>query len=443
MSTQLIIPATDVTAQGMLAALDHVAAETAKQTLLLEHIAGTTIGGAAVEDWGEVAEIVSEGMAPAIFPAATTRLNIPWEDKASSSSDAVAYDDNPWNVVHYGTGALSDGETIPVMLLQMHYCLPFDAQFSPVQAFLYAIDGLPAGTYNVTVPSEMSGRAAGTYQFTLTQALPAKGQLTGFFAGGSAAAVKAWASQTATDATETCAVTSGNDGTSLGTWSAAGDQAVPASGTPATSKTITIDGTDYHVYGLNSVQRVIYGNNRWLHSPLRQWLNKSGFDWWVPATVFDRKPAYAARRGFLSGLPEEFLERVQPIARKTALNYITDGGTSAAPEYDTTYDLFALPSGIEHFLQDTATYGGAQGKEGEPWEYWKRASGASTARGWGGTYPALIQYDLASKATARTVWMRSANRGNGNNVAYVNSSGKATSSTAYYGYRAAPACAIG
>lgn len=41
---------------------------------------------------------------------------------------------------------------------------------------------------------------------------------------------------------------------------------------------------------------------------------------------------------------------------------------------------------------------------------------------------------------ARTVWMRSANRGNGNNVAYVNSSGKANNNNAYNGNRAAPDC---
>ena len=42
------------------------------------------------------------------------------------------------------------------------------------------------------------------------------------------------------------------------------------------------------------------------------------------------------------------------------------------------------------------------------------------------------------QAETRNVWMRSANRGNGNNVANVNSTGNCSNSSAVYGYRAAP-----
>jgi hypothetical protein len=138
-----------------------------------------------------------------------------------------------------------------------------------------------------------------------------------------------------------------------------------------------------------------------------------------------------------------------PIARKTALNYVTDGGTSGAPVYDTTYDLVTLPSGREHFLADTANYGGAQGMEGDHWEYWERVAGSSTPLNWStsgqpSTYhPEYVQYDLASPTTARNVWMRSANRGYGTDVAIVNSSGYCNGNSALNGNRAAPACAIG
>lgn len=443
MSTNYVVPALDTTAQGILAALNHGVAESAKQTLLLSHIAQTTVGGAAAEDWDEVANIVQNGLAPSVFPSAVTKLNVPLSTKASSSAEAVAYSDDPWDVALHNTGALQGGSVIPVMHMQMHYCLPFDTQFSPRQAFLYAIDGLPAGTYHVTLDADTYGRTAGNYQFTLTQALPAKGQLRGFFADGAAANVTAWESASAASATETCAVTSGNEGTYLGTFSVAGDQAVPASGTPAASKTITIDGADYHVYGLNSTHRVSYGNNRWLHSAIRQWLNASGFDWWKPATVFDVKPGLAARQGFMSGLPEDFLAHVQPIARKTALNYKSDGGSAGAPEHDTTYDRFTLISGREHFLADNADFGGGQGQEGEAFDYWKRVSGVSSPRSWWNTYPEYVQYDLATKTTARNVWMRSAYRYNAYYAAYISSSGSANNYYANNARRAAPACAIG
>jgi hypothetical protein len=291
-----------------------------------------------------------------------------------------------------------------------------------------------------------------TYQFTLTQALPAGGQLCGFYGAPDQAPsnwkVYAYASQTATTATETVSVTEGNSGTNLGTFTAAG-VSVPASGTPASTNSVTVNGTAYTFYGLNSLHRVAYGNNRWLHSPLRQYLNAEGFDWWIPKTVFDRPPAYAARRGFMSGLSEQVLETVKPIARKTALNYVTDGGSSGSPEYDTTYDLFTLPSGKEHNLSPTASYGGAAGLEGEAWEYWMRVANSSSPLNWstsGNTatyHPEYVQYDLAAQTTARLAWMRSASRGYGSYVAVVGSSGNCYSGNAFSGYRAAAACAIG
>lgn len=446
-----IFPFRDTQAEELISIQRAQVAEAAKQTLLLEHIAGTTVSGAAVEDWAEVAEIVDEGMGAAVFPVAS-RVLIPWSTKQSAEAEAVEYANNPWNVVHHGEGALADGEIIPVMLLQEHYCLPFDTQFAPEQAFIYAIDGLPAGTYNVSVAAETYGRAAGTYQFTLTQALPAGGQLAGFFSQGAAAAVKAYADRMAKTPTETCAVTSGSAGTSLGTFSSAGDEGsgrVPASGTPVSSKTLAIGGTAYHVYGLNSSQRVSWGNNRYLHAPIRQFINASGFDWYSPATVFDRPPAYAARQGFLSGFDEGFLAHVQPIARKTAVNYVMDGGTASAPAYDTTYDKFALPSGREHWLKDNQYWGGGQGMEGDPWEYWKRVSGAASPLNWStwgdsSTYHReYVQYDLANPSQARYVWMRSCYRYGGSGVAVVSAAGGCYGNDAVGGYRVAPACAIG
>lgn len=446
-----IYPLGDDTGRAMLAAQQGAVAELAKLVLLKELEIGHSID--ELTDWGEFASMVREGTAQIAFPAAETRLKVPWSTKATSTSEEVPYT-APVNVCHYGEGALADGEVVKVGHLQFHRCLPFDTQFSPYQAFLFAIDGLPAGTYNVTMGFSWGSNVVNgkTYQFTLANALPAGGQLAGFYTAPDASPtnwrVYAFASQTATTATETVTLSEGSGGTNLGTFTAAG-VAVPASGTPETQSSVTVGGTTYAYYGLNSLHRVAYGNNRWLHSPLRQYLNSFGFDWWVPATVFDRPPAYAGRIGFLSGCPESMVEHMLPIARMTALNYITDGGTSGAPLYDTTYDLVTLPSGLEHFLQDTSSYGGAQGKEGESWEYWKRVAGSSTPLGWstwGQTqtyHPEYVQYDLASPTTARNVWMRLAYRSYGGYVALVHSTGTCSNSTAVGGHRAAPACAIG
>lgn len=391
-----------------------------------------------VPDWHLIADAVADEAAEADFPVGT-RFSADWVDTHGSSD--VTYEAG-YDVMHHTTGVLEDESEIPVMYLQWHWTLPFDTQFSPSQAFLMAPDGLPAGTYNVTVDTDMYNRAAGTYQWTLTQALPAGGQMVGFFAGGQPSNIITYPSASSTTSIETCAVTEGSDGTSLGTFSNAGIS-VPASGTPETTVTLTIGGSDYEVYALNSVQRVSWGNNRWLHSPLRQWLNASGADWFVPQTVFDRPPAYVAYEGFLTGLPADLVAAMRPVRQVTALNYISDGGTVANPLYDETYDKVFLPSGEQHWINPIDYYGGSAGLEGDGWEYWHQAYGLDTKPSWGATVAAYRQYDINAKTTARNVWMRSAPRAFAYAVTYVYTSGYCGSSLASYGSRVAPACAIG
>ena len=405
-----------------------------------------------LDDWSQAAAYIAAGLGEVYFPVAS-RVTEAWSTAASSGASAVSYD-AVLNVVNHAAGALADGDGTPVVEFQFDKCLPFDTPFSAQQAFLYAIDGLPAGTYNVTMGFSWGGNVVSgkTYQFTLTQALPAGGQLAGFRGAPDVAPenwrVYAYASPAATAETETCVVTEGSGGTSLGTFTAAG-VAVPASGTPETSSTVTVSGTSYRFYGLNSLHRVAYGNNRWLHSAIRQYLNSSGFNWYKAQTVFDRPPSYVGRNGFLSGFSEEFLAHVLPIERKTAINYVTDGGTSASPLYDTTYDRFVLPSGKEHYLEPTAYYGGAEGLEGDYWPFWQRVAGTAAPLGWStwgneSTYhPEYVQYDIASPTAARSVWLRSAYRGAGGGVGVVFSAGGCGSSTASGGCRVAPACAIG
>ena len=212
--------------------LHALAAESVKSNALLGVIADTTTAGALIHDWGEVAAAVHEGVGPDLLPVGT-QFTEKWTDVRSGVSTEH---DAPWNVVHHGTGQLADGETIPVMIAQMHRTLPFATQFSPYQAFLCAVTPIPAGTYHVTMgfswgTNVVSGKS---YQFTLTQDLPIGGQLSGFEGAPDQSPdnwkVKAWASASATTPTETVSVTEGTGGTNLGTFTAAG-VAVPLSGT--------------------------------------------------------------------------------------------------------------------------------------------------------------------------------------------------------------------
>ncbi len=392
-----------------------------------------------ISDWDALADVVATGDGGRYLPVGT-QFVVPWSSTGSTKTDY----EMPLDVAHFCEGEIEGGEAaIPLMYLQTHYCMPDGMEYSPKQAFLYAIDGLPAGTYNVTVATTVYEREAGDYQFTLTQDLPAGGQLAGFFSAGHAASVQTFASQEATSPIETCTVTAGSGGTNLGTFSVAGVP-VPASGTPETHQTVTIDDVDYTYYGLNSQQRVSYGNNRWLHSAIRQWLNSSGADWWQPQTVFDRPPAYVAHKGYLTYLDPGLIAAMQPVKRNYALSYACDGGTAADPVADTCYDKVFLATWEEQYLKCDNSYGARAGYEGcgEPWDYWKQAKGTSTPPAAGTTNPEYIKLQLNTKAAAIS-WLASCYRNNGNTATCVNSSGSCGTTYAMIAFRPCPACAIG
>ena len=392
----------------------------------------------APDEWSTLAASIAAGNGESVIPVGTQIVS-PMTDQRAGNTTVY---DAAWNVVHHGTAELESGTTKNVAYLQMDRCLPYDTQFSPYQAFLCAVTVIPAGTYNVTFAENWGThqKAGKTYQFTLTNDLPIGGQLAGFYGcpdqSPSNWRVYAFSSSTAASATETCVVTEGSGGTSLGTLSFAG-VSVPASGTPE----VTTVGS-LRFYGLNSIQRVAYGNNRWLHSPLRQFLNASGANWWVPKTVFDRPPSYVGYDGFLTGIDPDMVSAMLPTKTTTALNNITDGGTAANPLYDVTYDKVFLPSGTEHYLQNIESFD-PKAKEGVAWDYWKRVAGTTSPLAWWSYHPEYIQYDLASPTSPRSCWVRAANRGHGNNVAVVHASGYCRYHDAINGHRAAPACALG
>lgn len=55
-----------------------------------------------------------------------------------------------------------------------------------------------------------------------------------------------------------------------------------------------------------------YGNNDYLLSNVRQWLNIQAVDWWERTHTFDAPPSYADKPGFLHGFDAETLARIVP-----------------------------------------------------------------------------------------------------------------------------------
>nr|DAW33187.1 MAG TPA: hypothetical protein [Caudoviricetes sp.] len=357
---------------------------------------------------------------PQLFPIGD-QIVAPWKDMDDSAhnTDETAYQ-VAWDIVNHATVTLKDGSEVPGLWLQMNRCSAYGVQFSHQQAFKNCPDGLAAGTYYITFGEKWGskGADAGTkWQFTLTQAVPAGGRLSGFESlpdvATTAYKVKSWATPDAASPIETVAVTAGSDGTSLGTMQLASA------------------GIDM----LNSMQRVGYGYNRWATSAIRQYLNAAGKEWWTSKEDFDIRPDQYGNDGFMSGFSDDFLAAIKPVKVTTALNAAE--GLSATTE--DTYDTFFLPS-----LEQMNVNPQMANVEGSYWPYWRKRLGVTGPVGWyaENTYEGF-KIPALNANSPQSVRLRSANRGNTYLTWYVYYTG-----CVYSGYNASsvsrfsPACVI-
>lgn len=315
-----------------------------------------------------------------------------------------------WDVLGIDCDTPADSQFTHSVTLGLHDCLA-GVQFDAREALFYFEEGLAAGTYNFTVKAHswVSGDVNKTFQFTLTQAIPAKGQLVLQVAynvtiAGSTA--KTYSSSTSTTEIETVTITEGSGGTSLGDVNNA------------------ISG------GTNSLQRGLMGNNRYSQSAMRQYLNSNAAagSVWTPKNVWDRAPSWATTTaGFLNGMDEDFLAVIGEVTKRTALNTVSDGGG-----YEDTIEKFFL-------LSRSEVYGGNEvtGGEGAAYPYYSDYSDLGSAGT--GNDSNRIKYRSGS---AQYWWLRSPDAGYANNVRIVYTTGYVSFSGAYYSNGVAPACCI-
>ena len=355
-------------------------------------------------DWQKVRTLIANGVGESAF-AIGTQLIEKWTDTA----DSKEYD-MPWQVNHFEDMTLEDGEVVPGMWLQTHYCLPFGVQFSHQRAFLACPDGLAAGTYHFDFAKAWGNNVKPgiSYQFTLTKPVEKGGRLAGCY-GAPDTAPTSWKvySYGANGVTlnETVNVTVGSSGTDIGT--------IPY---------------EKRNGNINSIQEMAYGWNRWKTSALRQWLNsnKPKGQWWTPQDAWDICPDQLANKdGFLCGMPEQMLNSLKKVKVSTFANTVNDEGVQ-----DITYDYVTLPS-LGQIHAQTQIAG-----EGDPHTYWKRKSGKSSPHVWYQDDPNMITYSVSNKTSAQYVRLRSAGRYNANHSWGVTSSGS------IYGYSASYADAV-
>ena len=347
------------------------------------------------------------------------QIIIPWKDMddANHNTDATAYQ-VPLNILGHRNVTLETGEVVPGMFVQWHFTSPYGVQFSNYQAFANLPEGLAAGQYYITIGANWGTNAVAntSWSFTLTQDVPAGGRLSGFEGMPDQAStnwkVKSWATPGAAAPIETVNVVSGATGTELGTLN-------------------MYTGADT---GINGMQNVAYGHNRWGTSAIRQYLNASGNNWWASKEDFDIRPNEYGKKGFLSGFSNDFLSAIKPVQVNTALNTVE----GFADNTETTYDKFFLPSLEELFVTpQLATV------EGPYFPYWKDRLGLTTPAGWHpNIYQNLIHYAINAQTSAQNVRLRSADRGNSYGAWYVISSGYVSYNYAYLAFRFSPVCVI-
>ena len=344
--------------------------------------------------WAEIQREVQLGHGAVLYPVGS-QLTLKHSVYGNIAMDVVSHD----TVKKYGD------ENAHTMTLLAHDCIA-NLQFDSAEAMYYAATELAAGTYNFTVGAAYASWAAGTYQFTLTQAVPAGGQLCiGGNSGTALAALKvnSYASASSTDVIESAAITSGAEGTSLGTL-----------------------GTE-----LNHPHRISYGSNNYKESAMRQFLNSDAAagSVWTAQTYFDRPPTWAtSTAGFLNGCDADFLDAIATAVVKCSANGTYEcpasmGGTvTKNTAYELTDKIF-LASVTEVGLSDGGVADGST-----LFQYYDGAENADRIKTLNGN--------------AYYWWLRTPYAWNGYYVRYVNTDGSMRNHYAETTRGLVPACII-
>ena len=295
----------------------------------------------------------------------------------------------------------------------------YGLQFDASEAMYYCEEGLAAGTYTFSISTTWGTATAGNYQFTLTQPVPAGGQIVGVYkiadVDPSNWTLKTYASALSTTEIETVSVSSGNSGTSLGELKVAKDG------------------------NMNSIQRCGYGSSNWKTSAIRQHLNsaaKAG-SVWTPQTNFDRPPSWAnSTAGFMHGLDPNFIKIIADCEIDTILDNVCDGTSEAATagtNYETSIDKFFLPSRSE-------VYGAAENNsdKGVPFDLYKINSDYQSANG--GADSNRIKVNMSG--VAAIWWLRAPHPGYAYYPRSVYTSGQVGYNNACYAGGLTPACVI-
>ena len=345
-----------------------------------------------LEDYDFLYRTVVAGGGPLAYPVGS----IVWTEKGNYKY--------PWAVMHHGQHA--DGRFYMIMrVIKAIDQLMFDNS----EAVFYCEDALAAGTYYINVSTAYNNCPAGDYQFTLASAVPAGGRLAFNFNPYSYSPVgrnvNVYDSANSSVVSQTAVISSGSGGTKLGVLKHEGDP----------------DNAN-----MNSLTRVCFGSNNYAQSSIRQYFNSDAAAGavWKSSNKFDMPPSWnASQPGFLTKLPDEFLEIVHPVTISTVTNNVFEVDYTKSSSY-ALKDRFWLPSRYN-------VYGSTEGADlnEEQWDFYKGSADVDK-----------IMFD--NGGTARYQFLRTPYVGYTYNVRLVTTSGALSYHGASYGYAESPACEI-
>lgn len=207
-----------------------------------------------------------------------------------------------------------------------------------------------------------------------------------------------------------------------------------------TKKIITLKAFDAREPSNPNTDRQNYGNNRYAHSNIRQWLNKDTYPWYAAQHYYDAPPSnlnvwvngYEGEPGFLSNFSAELKAKLLLTTLTVAKNTATDNGGS-----ETVQDKVFLLSGTEIGLGLSGTEVGLGNEngiaEGTPFSFFSN----HTARQ---AYPTAEAVSYSEYKTSyfsdNQPWywlLRTPNVGNAYYTRCVHLSGLLTNAGAYEG----------
>jgi len=296
----------------------------------------------------------------------------------------VSYTDTEFGTMTYECVDF-DNET-DTMTLLMKDTLPNQKMVDAPEATYYCSAALPVGNYTFK-----NGNTS--YYFALTQEAPQDAQLRLLTNGFTVYTIKGGTTVGETGSVSTTALENPTD---LGTTGAG---------------------------ALNHIERVNSGSNDYGESALRQYLNASGYNWWLPKTGFDRPPSYAGSKGFMTGIPAEVLAVIDTteVLCASQNTYCAPDSTHTKNSRYTCNDKFFLASQMEMFGSSDFT------DNSTLFDLFVGASNEDRIK----------RYN----SSARNWWLRSP-YSNAYDVRTVNPSGAVNYYSAYRTYGVAAACKI-